>query len=122
MARKQVEGEHDRCSIALYVPRRLSCLKSRHWRQLQKEGFDVVTLRKLVQCESQHDSQKVPVHAMSVEVDAGQHVDENCTWDAYPEYYDEVYDTTTGAKLDPTLVAAGRKEEMSFLRQLQAYS
>ncbi|CAK0899647.1 unnamed protein product, partial [Prorocentrum cordatum] len=41
--------------------------------------------------------------------------------DAYPEYYTEIVDNISGAALDPELVAAGRKEEMEFLRGLGAY-
>ena len=36
-------------------------------------------------------------------------------------YYSEVYDAITGVHVDPTLVSAGRTEEMTFLKQLNAY-
>ncbi|CAK0838302.1 unnamed protein product [Prorocentrum cordatum] len=53
-------------------------------------------------------------------LEAGPHLDEPPIWDAYPEYYTEIVDNISGAALDPELVAAGRKEEMEFLRGLGA--
>eukprot|EP00971_Amphidinium_carterae_P008491 167597-Amphidinium_carterae.1 len=43
-------------------------------------------------------------------------------WKIYDEAYESVFDEITGRRLDPKLVAAARREEMEFLRQLQAYS
>eukprot|EP00971_Amphidinium_carterae_P142601 2825029-Amphidinium_carterae.1 len=43
-------------------------------------------------------------------------------WKIYDEAYEHIFDEITGRRLDPKLVAAARKEEMEFLRQLQAYS
>ncbi|CAK0840427.1 unnamed protein product, partial [Prorocentrum cordatum] len=54
-------------------------------------------------------------------LEAGPHLDEPPVWDAYPEYHAEIVDNIGGAALDPELVAAGRKEEMEFLRGLGAY-
>eukprot|EP00971_Amphidinium_carterae_P224184 4448201-Amphidinium_carterae.2 len=51
----------------------------------------------------------------------GSHVDEVSEWDALPEYYMCVHDTISGQPLDPSLVAAGCKQEMDFLRNLNAY-
>ncbi|CAK0877935.1 unnamed protein product [Prorocentrum cordatum] len=54
-------------------------------------------------------------------LEAGPHLGEPPIWDAYPEYYTEIVHNISGAALDPELVAAGRKEEMEFLRGLGAY-
>ena len=54
-------------------------------------------------------------------IEVGTHVDEPDPWDCHPEYYQEVYDTTSGSLLDPELVAKGRREEMVFLHDLGAY-
>ncbi|CAK0811159.1 unnamed protein product, partial [Prorocentrum cordatum] len=55
-------------------------------------------------------------------LEARPRLDEPPVWDAYPEYYAEIVDNISGAALDPELVAAGRKEEMEFLRGLGAYA
>jgi hypothetical protein len=54
-------------------------------------------------------------------LDAGQHVDEPDEWQTHVSYYSEAYDALTGVHLDPTLVSAGRTEEMTFLKQLNAF-
>ncbi|CAK0853831.1 unnamed protein product [Prorocentrum cordatum] len=54
-------------------------------------------------------------------LEAGPHLGEPPIWDSYPEYYTEIVGNISGAALDPELVAAGRKEEMEFLRGLGAY-
>ena len=55
-------------------------------------------------------------------LDAGQTVEEHTIWDAYPEYYQNVHDTTSGVKLDPELIARARAEEMDFVKKdLDAY-
>ena len=48
-------------------------------------------------------------------LEAGPHIDEPDVWAVHPEYYAEIYDTTSGVKLDPALVASARREEMEFL-------
>eukprot|EP00971_Amphidinium_carterae_P350398 6491521-Amphidinium_carterae.2 len=52
---------------------------------------------------------------------AGSHVDEKDPWLAFPELYQEVFDTVSGQTLLPDLLAVARKEEMEFLSKLQAY-
>ena len=55
-------------------------------------------------------------------LEAGPHVDEPDVWRVYPEYYNEIYDAISGQHLDPTLVSEGRKDEMTFLRELGVYT
>ena len=55
-------------------------------------------------------------------LEAGQHVDEHDVWLRSPEYYEEIYEAITGARLDPALVAKARNIEMRFLvDELDAY-
>ena len=54
-------------------------------------------------------------------MEAGPHVDEADPWDAYPEYYQNIFDSTSGKQLDPHRVADSRSQEMTFLRELGAY-
>ena len=48
-------------------------------------------------------------------IEAGQHVDEPDVWLTNPEYYEEVYDASTDAQLDPSSVAKAGNAEMTFL-------
>eukprot|EP00971_Amphidinium_carterae_P121853 2413087-Amphidinium_carterae.1 len=52
---------------------------------------------------------------------AGDHVDEEDPWLAWPELYTQVYDNITGQILPAELVSEARREEMKFLRDLDAY-
>eukprot|EP00971_Amphidinium_carterae_P180882 3588138-Amphidinium_carterae.1 len=52
---------------------------------------------------------------------AGEHVDEEDPWLAWPELYKDVYDNITGQPLPADLVAPARREEMRFLHDLDAY-
>ena len=64
---------------------------------------------------------KEPWYQLST-LEAGQHVDEPDVWLTSPEYYEEIYDAMTGARLDPALVAKARNIEMRFLvDELDAY-
>ena len=48
-------------------------------------------------------------------LEAGPHLDEPDVWATHPQYYAQIYDTTSGVQLDPVLVAQARREEMQFL-------
>ena len=47
-------------------------------------------------------------------VEVGLHLDEPEPFQLHPEWYDEVYDQYSGAKLDPAKVAAAREKEMAI--------
>ena len=38
-------------------------------------------------------------------------------WATHPQYYAQIYDTTSGVQWDPVLVAQARREEMQFLME-----
>lgn len=50
-------------------------------------------------------------------LEAGPHVDEPDPCHAHPEYYQEIYDVSSGTRLDPELVANARAAEMDFLQR-----
>eukprot|EP00971_Amphidinium_carterae_P082048 1623115-Amphidinium_carterae.2 len=55
-------------------------------------------------------------------LEAGPHMDESDPWLADPESYQNIHDIITGRALPPELVAEARKQEMEFLKQLEAYT
>ena len=54
--------------------------------------------------------------------DASDHCGEPDELQCWPELYMNINDNITGVKLDPELVAAGRREEMELLKEIDAYS
>eukprot|EP00971_Amphidinium_carterae_P259324 5145561-Amphidinium_carterae.1 len=123
-----------RCSVSCYIPAGLCHFNHKLWHLLKRQGFASKALRELVSVDSAPSRVDVPIKplnawllsAIASEVntppqDVGTHVDEMTEWDALPEYYMCVHDTTSGQALDASLVAAGCKEEMNFLRGLNAY-
>eukprot|EP00971_Amphidinium_carterae_P344148 6484362-Amphidinium_carterae.1 len=124
-----------RCSVSCYIPLGLQHFKSGLWKQLKRQGFQSDALRTLVANDAVVSRKRPEGHpsvnawlvgAIASETavqpqDIGTHVDELTDWDTLPEYYMCVHDTTSGQPLDATLVARGCRQEMEFLRGLQAY-
>ena len=61
-------------------------------------------------------------HGLLSLMDSEVHVDEPEPLQLYPEYYQEVYDASTGERLPPELVAKGRAAEMEFMRGLRVWT
>eukprot|EP00971_Amphidinium_carterae_P332456 6466627-Amphidinium_carterae.2 len=128
--------EHTRCSMSCYIPIGVQHFGGKLWKTLRRQGFPAEALRELVSTDSvvhshQGRCSKQSLNAWLVSAlaheasihpqEIGTHVDEVTEWDALPEYYMCVHDTTSGQPLDATLVAAGCKQEMDFLKGLGAY-
>eukprot|EP00971_Amphidinium_carterae_P230150 4567852-Amphidinium_carterae.1 len=43
-------------------------------------------------------------------------------WNTSEEAYQHIFDSISGQRLSPTLVATARAEEMTFLRSLETYT
>eukprot|EP00971_Amphidinium_carterae_P068413 1354605-Amphidinium_carterae.1 len=117
-----VEAPKDtRCSLSVFTTGSLHLLSESHWEDLALLKFPVSRLRQMHQPRRKeiagvHLESKIMEGLLAMieqqPLEAGSHVDEKDPWLAFPELYQEVFDTVSGQTLPPELVAVARKEEM----------